>query len=185
MFGTNPLGKAVGRDARGARLRWIPGEHGKGEKRGPQGAEGRPPPLPGAAPAPHLVEEGAVRHGDPQPAAAHAQHHVVRGVVAVTAALAAEQSPDGFPAEHHPAGGGAGALEPLLLGAPTPREARRTPALSVWVLGKAPRALCARGATLLGDAGRATGGAAALRTCSSGRAAPSGRRRRGWSPDPA
>lgn len=55
-----------------------------------------------------------MRHGDPQPAGAHAQHHVVRGVVAVAAALAAEQSPDGLSAEDHPGGGRADALEPLL-----------------------------------------------------------------------
>lgn len=127
VFRTNPLGRA-GTAAEPGR--------GQGEKRGP----------PGAAPAAHLVEEGAVRHGDAQPAGAHAQHHVVRGVVAVAPALAAEQPPDGFSAEDHPAGGRAGALEPLeplLLGWLTPPPPAGgalhcDPAPSVQALGTRP-----------------------------------------------
>lgn len=142
VFRTNPLGRA-GTAAEPGR--------GQGEKRGP----------PGAAPAAHLVEEGAVRHGDAQPAGAHAQHHVVRGVVAVAPALAAEQPPDGFSAEDHPAGGRAGALEPLeplLLGWLTPPSRAVpftvTPPRRSRPWGRAPSSLHSA-ATPLGDAGRA------------------------------
>lgn len=49
----------------------------------------------------HLMEEGAVCHGDPQPTEAHAQNHVIRSVIAVASAAAQEKSPDGFPAKDH------------------------------------------------------------------------------------
>lgn len=82
--------------------------------------EDAPPhtPVTGRESRSHLMEEGAVCHGDAQPTEAHAQDHVVRSVIAVASAVAHKKSPNGFPAENH-AGrsrqkrGLNGAMEPI------------------------------------------------------------------------